>query len=455
MRAQAFPTLSKPILILIAWTIVFAIPSFILLKQDVEKFYTLTMLFPVTVYIWLQTRESLLLRLVLMIVPVSLVPIEDDFYVLHLQDIVGLFIGILLILHLLGGDPLKIVITKFFILVTIFIMLYLIALFRIEQFGRIAYLFKPILWYSAAFLSFSFLNENKIRLLVIVLFTSTVAVFLEYLMNIGGVFSAFTRYTMSKGTFFSVGYNLAFALFLYATTRKQKIIYAILTFIFILGLYLTLNRGLWISGMAVTLLLILIRFSHTKYFKTMLRLIFICFLLLLFLYFAMSLFAQEKTSGSQRLETIQEMTSDASLFMRFDAASQIYDMTLKKNILFGMGFNGSVVYRVFEEEMTIYHMDNSYINVFWRTGILGLVIFLLVYAAFYWEALWLIRLESDMFIRVFTIAVIGIITQMLIYSLVAPMLDAYKYIAVLSLMMGIVSAHYAKHNYFKTKNASP
>jgi hypothetical protein len=170
---------------------------------------------------------------------------------------------------------------------------------------------------------------------------------------------------------------------IYSSSKLRRAIFALLLPIILVAVLISQQRALWAS-VGLTLVLIFLIFVYEKRYllfkdlrKTILRTVTV-----LILFVGLFLLFQNLTKG-KLLPTILSriiifvspklLSSDISALARMDAIRVVLN-TIKGNFLFGQGLGDSYVSRAsFVEVPTV---DNSFVFLYWKTGIFGLFSFL-------------------------------------------------------------------------------
>jgi hypothetical protein len=225
----------------------------------------------------------------------------------------------------------------------------------------------------------------------------------------------------------------ATATLIFSTSRARKIISAIALPILITGVILCQQRSLYATtGLTMILLFGLYAYRRRAYIKTHIRQFVRYTFLALALIIAIFLIAQS-LSGGKFLTTISsrlfiflnigELNRDISWQIRWNEIDDALH-GLGHFWLFGKGFGASFITR-FRYMLTL-TVDQSYVYLIWKTGIIGLFTFLYLYFVFLKRGITtLLKRISDQD-RIFLLAALLNIGGMMIVALANVSLPHYR-----------------------------
>jgi O-antigen ligase len=120
--------------------------------------------------------------------------------------------------------------------------------------------------------------------------------------------------------------------------------------------------------------------------------------------------------------------------------------------LFGSGLGSSVQYKLLAQNgLEIFYPDNSLLYFLWKGGIIGLIIFLWLYARFFRQTLWLVKNSTSSEDKVFTFGIWGGMLGLWFSGLFAASLIKYKYGAIIALVFAYIE--FQKQNKQTLKDA--
>jgi hypothetical protein len=177
---------------------------------------------------------------------------------------------------------------------------------------------------------------------------------------------------------------------IYTTSRKEKIIYAILLPLPILAVIFSQQRALYASTV-LTILFYIGLFLYTRrnwIINNIKKTIFVSIPVILSIFLLFLIF--QLTTGGRFLLTLyfrfyvflnfQQIGFDTSWRIRWSEIANVLD-NFRNFWLFGQGFGAFVVSRArFEVQSTL---DNAYVYLLWKTGIVGLTSFLYMHFVFF------------------------------------------------------------------------
>lgn len=383
---------------------------------------------------------------------ISYAYINDSFnYYLELiilQDIPAILLfGIALLKFLSTGSSFA-VRFNFFQRAMIFVFLYSIVMavvgilkgnagyFVYYEFFNFSYYLLPI---PIAYLLTEKSEYHKLFLTMV--FASVILSF-QYIF-VGLLFSGKARFTSFHAGFFPFFGALFYsALSLIKKNSLLKLGILVVSFIVALGAFSTLTRSVWASIFialgTVTAILI-----YQKY-RTILekRKNLLAFTITISLLAGMTLYIwsaisvpkaetmENATKTSQRVESLSNPSGDASLLMRVEIGYYVI-MKFIASPVFGDGFGSTVQYQIFGDS-ELHYPDSSWLYFFWKGGIIGGIILIYFYFAFFKAAYRVLLRTDDITVKVFTLAIIGGYAGFIVYSIFSPHLIKYSKINLLA-----------------------
>jgi len=235
--------------------------------------------------------------------------------------------------------------------------------------------------------------------------------------------------------------------FLFPSSSRQKIFALILLIPILIMVFLGQQRGLWIGiPFSVVLLwafsILKGRFSLRKIIKAMLMAIFfiscaISILLLLDKFFGESMVA----TFLVRIDTLMQLSEDQSALSRMAEISTALRQW-KRNYLLGSGL-GATIYRV-ATQGTYDIVDNSYIFILWKAGLLGLFSYLTIILLFFKRGLAVYKRSKDMPTRRVVASSLAGLAGLMLIALTNSSLMLYRFVIIWAIIFGSIEFLYKR-----------
>ena len=283
---------------------------------------------------------------------------------------------------------------------------------------------------------------------VIVLIAAVVG--LEYLveflseLNLS-ISGQFHRVARTEGLLLPVGTLLVAALWLYAPGRHGRLIGAIALVPIALAFILTVGRGMWISATAgfLALAFLFIRDRQRVGLRGGWSLLFVPVIVLVI----GSTFETLADTGvgavaTRRLGRVQTFDEDRSISSRLISYRVAVTKIARRPVL-GGGHGETVTFPVIMTEIphiaTLGHVDNVYLTLLLRMGIVGLLAFLWIYARGMRLAYRLFQTSPDDGVRFYAAGFFAVYTAMLMYGMGDATLITTRLIFIHAAALGILS----------------
>jgi len=244
---------------------------------------------------------------------------------------------------------------------------------------------------------------------------------------------------------FAVPYILA--TLVYSTSRSRKIISVCLLPFIILGVILCQQRSLYASvGLTIIFFLVLFIYTRREFIRTHRNLFFrytITALILISTGFA----AIQAATNGKFLTTISsrififlnigELSKDISWQIRWTEIDDVLQ-NIDKFWLFGQGFGASFVTRC--RYMVALTVDQSYVYLIWKTGIIGLLSFLYMYFVFFKRGIGSLLKKISNQDRIFILAALLNMAGMMLVALANVSIPHYRLMFVWAGLFGLTEA---------------
>ncbi|MEO0116900.1 MAG: O-antigen ligase family protein [candidate division WOR-3 bacterium] len=240
---------------------------------------------------------------------------------------------------------------------------------------------------------------------------------------------------------FNFSIPLLFATFLYERRIMRKVLAVSLTIPMILAVYVTLTRALW-------LLIPLTLFSQYLYFikrdipkrrfHSYLFPILVVIIIGLLGLMIFTIFLGVRGVLGARFASLKILEYDVSLLARVELAHYVLER-FRKSPLLGVGLADFVRYRYFSSpgRPNIYLLDNTYLQLLWKTGIFGLIPFLGMLIFFLRRAWFILQKGRSDFDKTLGSSFFFSIFALIITGLESAILVGYRFNLVWGILAGI------------------
>jgi len=222
-----------------------------------------------------------------------------------------------------------------------------------------------------------------------------------------------------------------------------KIYYYLSIVLMSIGIMLTMQRSIWIATAAsVVVLYFLDLISRKVSFKeSLLKLIILCILLFSVVY-VFNKISLDTEALVGRTENMQKGQIDYSLAIRIYTFLKVLDIT-KDELLLGRGLGDAAYFPLLTSKIKNL-VDNSFVALFWKMGVLGLAIFLILYSMALWKLIRIIMLSIDPVVKSISIIIFSVFIGQLINSLACVALTQYHYNFIWAMFFAITEFLYKK-----------
>jgi hypothetical protein len=223
-------------------------------------------------------------------------------------------------------------------------------------------------------------------------------------------------------------------------SKTKKIALIMLIVLAFGGIAVTFTRGLWITLLlSSSIMLFLFRKDIDKRLLLIGTLTIIGGTLATLIYLASVVGIDIWSNIIGRAATILEFGEIASVRQRL-IANEIVAGQVMKNPIFGYGLGKQLVYSFGGVSYFLHWIDNSYLMLLWKLGIVGTIPFLLLPLKSLIEAIRLFRKARDPRIRIFAGAMISFIIPFLVYAFASPLLVKYLLNLVWATLFGLIAS---------------
>lgn len=281
-------------------------------------------------------------------------------------------------------------------------------------------------------------KEMKEILLTIIITSLIISLYYIYeFYSLGGA----ERFRTDQQHIFNFTIPLLFALFLYEKRKRWRILTFLLMIPMIIAVYVTLTRALW-------LLVPLALFSQYLYFirtgageKRLYSYIFPILIIIIIGLFGLMLlntfFGVERLLGG-RFASLKILEYDVSLLARMELGRYVIEKVEQSPFL-GVGLADFVRYRYFPTlgRFNVYLLDNTYLQLLWKTGILGSILFLGMMVFLLLRAWFILRNGLTDFDKIIGSSIFFSFFTLMISGLQCSILVGYRFNLVWAILAGI------------------
>ena len=307
-------------------------------------------------------------------------------------------------------------------------------------------------YYALFFVVTGFFDVRRHRAFLYVVLGSSAVVGLEYLAEFLGVVNlsisgVFVRVARIEGLMLAIGVLLAAAAFVYDRGPARKALVGLAMVPAALALMLTVGRGLWISvavGLCILAgLVVLDRRTMQRRSRRMLILL----LLPLVVVGVGYLFQQITRTGlaetaMRRVTRAMDYEEDYALAARMVSYGFTVEKIRRRPVL-GGGHGATVSYIQTDEAVpyifTTGTVDNVYLTLMLRMGIVGLAAFLWIFLRAGRTAYRLFQRSGDPTVRLFCVAFLTVYGAMLVYGMADATMMSNRLIFIHATFLGILA----------------
>ncbi|MDP8267171.1 MAG: O-antigen ligase family protein, partial [Candidatus Tenebribacter davisii] len=210
-----------------------------------------------------------------------------------------------------------------------------------------------------------------------------------------------------------------------------------------IGILLTMQRSIWIATAAsVVVFYFLDLISKKASFKeSVLKLLVLCILLSSIIY-VFNRISLNTEAIMERTENMLKGEVDSSLAIRIYTFLKVLDIT-KDEFLLGRGLGDAAFFPLLTSHAKNL-VDNSYISIYWKMGLLGLLTFFILYTMVFWKLICIIKLTNDPIVKSISIIIFSVFIGQFINSLACVVLTQYHYNFIWAMFIAVTEFLYRK-----------
>jgi O-antigen ligase len=289
-------------------------------------------------------------------------------------------------------------------------------------------------------------HPQYLYMLIVIASIVGIEYLIEFLSELNlSIAGAFHRVARTEGLLLPIGTLLIAAAWLYAPGRNVRLILGIALVPAALALVLTVGRGMWISagGGFVALLFLFIRDRQ----RLGLRRLWIILAVPLLVFTFGSVFETATDTGvgaaaSRRLASAETIEEDRSLATRLISYRAAWAKIVRRPIL-GGGHGETVTFPIVMTEVphiaTVGAVDNVYLTILLRMGLVGLFAFLWIYVRGLRLSYRLFQTSQTQSVRFFAAGFFVVYSAMLVYGMADSTMIGTRLIFIHAASLGILA----------------
>jgi len=257
-------------------------------------------------------------------------------------------------------------------------------------------------------------------------------------MNLAGywtyhIFDRVRAISIFSGPFhFGMFSCLMSLLSLYFFLKKGKLIYLIIFYISVLGVFFSMTRVNVIALIITTLFFLWFSKPRTQKFSKILLIIFTVTL------FMVVVILWNFSYVVKLFSSILEITEDLRFLGRFRGYRRILEAFVKNPIIgYGMGSAGDTLGYQYNWEFHV-TSHNMFLKVLTETGLIGIIIYIGFFFMWFKRAFSLVKQDRNNYIKNFSVLVISIVIVLLVNGLTGSSIEAYPISLYVWFFMGVL-----------------
>ena len=251
------------------------------------------------------------------------------------------------------------------------------------------------------------------------------------------------RFVTFQSGFLPIVSGIIFAYIILSKNLVYKIVATILLFIVIAGTFVTLTRTLWVTTILV-LFFTWIFYLISKKNLSIKKIVFYLIILTLPLYLVRDMGGvtrQQVSSGESvqyRTQSVANPLEDSSFLMRVEFSYYALQRFVENPVL-GNGLHDYITYKIFSMDSSPnYYMDNSWLYILWKGGIIGFLLFLWLYVRFFKTTYFVFNNSKDFKTKYICLGILGGFLGISLLAFLSPLLIKYKTNALITFIFAYV-----------------
>jgi hypothetical protein len=314
-----------------------------------------------------------------------------------------------------------------------------------------------LLLYLFYFIAIDSYTSRHIKTLIYTIICISVIVSFEYILlafeesEMSSIF--ISRVVTQQPHLAQIAFPICVGYLIFTGSLKTKLFMLFAAILNLGMIFFSQQRGLWVGIVFSLILLGGFRYLFDDF--TVLRLIKYFFLVVFIFLIILGIFyvVDNLFFGSvfltilSRISTLSSLSTDASTNIRLleiIRALKLWDNNVF-TILFGTGL-GSSYMSINIERTYHYSLDNSYAIILWKMGLLGLVVFLLIYIHFIIKGFKIFIKTNDAGKKIIVASILSGIGGLMVIALTNACLVRYRFIIIWAILLGVIEIFYRDLN---------
>jgi hypothetical protein len=305
-------------------------------------------------------------------------------FVFKAEELVPMITLLLLIFSILQGDYARRSIGRMgYWLIGFFVVVIIAAIIGMLKERSIILIFDEalmfVMWGGYLIVIKIRMTQEQIKHIFLTIIISSLIVSLYYIFEFK-LLAGQSRFRTDQQHIFNFTVPFLFAILLYDKNRDRKIIAGILIVPMAIAVYVTLTRALWLL-IPLALFLQYLYFikesiKQKKAATYLLPILVVILIAVMGVMLLQGLFGVSNLLG-ERFTTFKFLESDLSLLARAELSSYVIER-VRYAPFFGVGLADFLRYQYFPTlgRFNVYWLDNTYMQLIWKTGLVGTMLFL-------------------------------------------------------------------------------
>jgi hypothetical protein len=284
-------------------------------------------------------------------------------------------------------------------------------------------------------------TEKNIKYILGTILVSAFIVSLYYIFEFK-IMGDKDRFRTDQQHIFNFTIPLLFAILLYDTKKLRKILAVLMMIPMIVAVYITLTRALWVLVPLAIFLQYVYYIKDTargkKFMVYLLPIFIIAVLASVGIIFLQAIPGVQDMLGG-RFATFGLLEYDLSLLARAELAQYVF-RRVSEAPLFGAGLGDFLRYQYFSTlgRYNVYWLDHTYLQVLWKTGIIGSILFFGFLVVFFKRAWFVLKNSTTPFDKIISSSIFFSILALAISGMQCGILVGYRFNFVWAILMGII-----------------
>lgn len=289
-----------------------------------------------------------------------------------------------------------------------------------------------LLYISIMIISFNMRERNDYYFIFYGLLAIFMAISLGYIAL--GYIGSGKRFVTFQSGFLPLTGGVIFSLILAARGNLKRIIYFAMLVTIILAMFSTLTRTLWVTTIITLASVYVIYLIAEKKFTITKKILVFVYVILTVVYTAHVIrnlnpynrIKDNTKTLEQRVESIQNPTEDHSFLMRVELGWYAIEKFIRHPI-FGWGLGDYLRFKYLgDPRLKNIYLDNSWLYFLWKGGIIGFLLFALVFYKSIKLGIIIVRETDSARTRALTIGITGGLIGLAALGFLSPLLIKYR-----------------------------